>query len=137
MNEIPTIDDLPNAPIVCDMITATDTPEDRLAEYGRLFAHTLVDRSRAQTSTTFHFAAKPGVRDWILDLVTRESACCRFLTYRITGNDDRIDWATSGEDSESGRAILNQIHNAPEMLKSQTAESQARMQAMLDAIVRS
>ena len=138
MNDILlTIDALPNAPIVCDVTTAADTPEDRLAEYGQLFAHALVDSSRTARSTVFQFAAKPGVREWILDLVTRESACCRFLSYSITGNDDRIEWATSGDDTAAVRAILDEIHAAPAMLATTTTESQARMQAMLDTIVRS
>lgn len=85
INTYLTIEALPGAPIACDMTAADDTPEERLAEYGRVFAHALIGRDRTTDSTAFRFAAKPGVREWIIDLATREAACCRFLTYRITG----------------------------------------------------
>lgn len=41
------------------------------------------------------------------------------------------------DDSESVRAILDTIRSAPEMFDAKTAESQARLPAMLDTIMRS
>ena len=65
------------------MTYADDTLVDRLAGYGRLFDHALVGRESTATATTFRFAARPGVGDWVLDLVRREAACCPFLSYEV------------------------------------------------------
>jgi hypothetical protein len=46
--------------------------------------------------TTFRFAARPGVRDWVCDLVKREAACCPFLSYEIVEEDEKIVWTTAG-----------------------------------------
>ena len=66
-----TIVERPGVPIACDMISAPDTPEERLAEYGRLFAHALVARERTADGVVFTFAAKPGVGAWAADLARR------------------------------------------------------------------
>jgi len=55
----------PGAPIACDMTGAGDTAEERFAEYGRLFAHALIDRARTSDAVVFTFAAKPGVAEWV------------------------------------------------------------------------
>ena len=70
-----------------------DTLTQRLAEYRRLFQHALLDRESTATATTFRFAARPGVRDWVCDLAKREAACCPFLSYEIVeeGRGDRMD----------------------------------------------
>jgi hypothetical protein len=61
------------------------------------------------TTTTFRFAARPGVRDWVLDLVRRESACCPFLSYEVDQEDEQIVWATSGGLSAPDMAILDEF----------------------------
>jgi hypothetical protein len=94
----------PNAPIACDMTAAPDTPEERVAEYGRLFAHALIARDRTDHAVVFTFAAKPGVREWIADLVAREAACCPFLSYAVEHRDDQIVWTWSTESLLPGRA---------------------------------
>src|SRR5680860_1070580 len=81
MNMLLSILASPEAPIACDMTAAEDTLAQRLAEYRRLFDHALVQRESTESRTTFRLADRPGVRDWVLDLVRREAACCRFLSY--------------------------------------------------------
>ena len=79
MTKLLSIAPQPDAPIACDMSGARDTLEDRLAEYRRLFEHALIGRESTETATTFRFAARPGVREWVCDLAKREAACCSFL----------------------------------------------------------
>ena len=86
----------PDAPVACDMTAAEDTLADRLAEYRRLFDHALLGRESTATSTTFRFAARPGVREWVLDLVRREAACCPFLSYEVDLAGDEVVWTTTG-----------------------------------------
>jgi hypothetical protein len=86
----------PAAPVACDMTGAEDSLVERMAEYRRLFEHALTGRATTETTTTFRLAARPGVREWVLDLVRREAACCPFLSYEVDERDDEIVWATSG-----------------------------------------
>ena len=109
-----TIPATPDAAIVCDLTDAPDTPEERLAEYGRLFAHALVARDRLDTVVAFTFAAKPGVADWIVDLVRREAACCPFFAYTIDDRDTEIVWTTSTEVGPAGQAILDEFFAGPD-----------------------
>ena len=86
----------PDAPVACDMTGAGDTLADRLAEYRRLFEHALLSRESSATATTFRFAARPGVRQWLLDLVRREAACCPFLSYEVADEGEQLVWTTTG-----------------------------------------
>ena len=86
----------PDAPVACNMTGAEDTLTDRLAEYRRLFDHALIGRTSTDTTTTFRFRARPGVREWVLDLVRREAACCPFLSYEVDLEGDQVVWTTSG-----------------------------------------
>jgi hypothetical protein len=99
----------PDAPIACDLTDAEDTLAERLAEYRRLFDHALVGRTSTETTATFRFAMRPGVREWLLDLVRREAACCPFLSYEVDVEDDEIVWAISGNHSPSELAILDDL----------------------------
>jgi len=104
----------PDAPIACDMTTATDTLAERLAEYRRLFEHALTSRESTATATTFRFAARPGVREWVCDLAKREAACCPFLSYEIDEHGEEIVWTTEGGLGASEMAILEEFLDGPE-----------------------
>lgn len=104
----------PGAPLACDMTGASDTPEERLAEYGRLFSHALVERQRDADGVRLRFALKPGVIDWVADLVRREAACCPFFSYELTIEQDRLAWRTSSEAGAAARAILDELYALPE-----------------------
>jgi hypothetical protein len=106
----------PDAPIACDMTSATDSLAERLAEYRRLFEHALTRRESTATATTFRFAARPGVREWVCDLAKREAACCSFLTYEIDEQDDEIVWTISGGLGASEMAILGEFLDGPESI---------------------
>ena len=110
-----------DAPIACDMRGAQDTLTQRLAEYRRLFQHALLGRESTATATTFRFAARPGVRDWVCDLAQREAACCPFLSYEIVEEDEEIVWTTAGLGA-SDIAFLDEFLDDPQSV---TASSEA------------
>ncbi len=109
MTKLLSIQASPEAPIACDMTAAEDTLAERLAEYRRLFDHALEQRESTQCSTTFRFADRPGVRDWVLDLVRREAACCPFLSYEVALDDDHIVWTISGGLGASDMAVMDEL----------------------------
>lgn len=100
----------PDAPVACDMTTAPDTLEERVAEYGRLLAHALVARERTDRAVVLTFAAKPGVREWIVDLVAREAACCPFCSYGVQHRDGQIVWSTSTDAGPAAQAMLDELY---------------------------
>lgn len=109
-----TLPALPGAAIACDMTEATDTPEERLAEYGRLFAHALVARDRVDRAVVFTLAAKPGVRDWLLDLLRREAACCPFFSFKVEDSGEEIVWTTSTDAGPAAEAMLDELFAGPD-----------------------
>jgi len=72
----------PDAPIACDMSTAIDTPQERLAEYAGVIARSGV--------VAVSFRAQPGVREAVEELARREAACCPFLDLRVESSDAEI-----------------------------------------------
>ena len=100
MTKLLSIPARPDAPAACDLTAAEDTLAERMAEYRRLFDHALLGRESTDSSTTFRFAARPGVQEWLLDLVRREAAYCPFLSYDVDALDDpggdQIAWTTGG-----------------------------------------
>src|SRR5262245_54076083 len=99
----------PDAPVACDMTTAEDTLEERIAEYRRLFEQALEERARTEDATTFRFVDRPGVRDWLLDLVRREAACCPFLSYEVRLEGQHLVWRVSGRLGASDLAVLDDL----------------------------
>ena len=101
------------SPIACDMTHAEDTLVDRIAEYRRLFEHALLGRESTDTATTFRFRDQPGVREWLLDLVRREAACCPFLSYDVhldgSADGQEIVWTTSGGVGASEMSVLDEF----------------------------
>lgn len=100
-------------PIVCDMTTAPDTPQERMAEYARLFEHALTGRERTTRSTVWRFTAHAGAADWVRDLAAREAACCPFLTYTVTERDGEVAYEIAGDDDPTIHSILDEIHQLP------------------------
>ncbi len=113
MTKLLSIAPQPDAPIACDMSGAPDTLAERLAEYRRLFEHALIDRESTETATTFRFATRPGVREWVCDLARREAACCSFLAYEIDQEGEEIVWTTTGGLGASEMAILDEFLDGP------------------------
>ena len=69
-------------PLVCDMTSAADSPQERMDEYGRLFQQALLGRGRSSDGLTFTFRGDNGVEPWVRDLSRRESECCAFSRTR-------------------------------------------------------
>lgn len=106
----------PDAPIACDMSSAPDTLAQRLSEYRRLFEHALTGRESTATATTFRFAARPGVREWVCDLAHREAACCPFLSYELDQEGDEIVLTTTGGLGAVEMDILDEFLDGAESL---------------------
>jgi hypothetical protein len=108
------IEATPGVPIACNMSDARDTPRERLAEYGRLFAHAMIGRQRTATGVEFTLAAKAGVVGWVSDLVRREAACCPFFSYRLEEKGGCIVWCTSSDAGAAAQAMLEELYELPE-----------------------
>ena len=104
----------PDVPIVCDMTTAPDTGDERMAEYGRLFADHLVGRERTDDGIRFRFRAADGVDAWVRSLAAREHACCPFFSSRVTRAGDEVHWTSSVVDDDVARAVLEEFYRLPE-----------------------
>jgi hypothetical protein len=86
----------PGAPLACDLSTADDAAEERLAEYEELFQRALARRAIVLT-----FRAGPGVREQVDSLARREAACCPFAGYRVETDGAEVIWTIAlPEDAE-------------------------------------
>lgn len=99
-------------PIVCDMTTARDTPEERLAEYRRLFGEALTGRERTAGGIRFRFRAGDGIEEWVRDLAAREKACCAFFVFEVTASGDEVIWDAAAPDDAG--PILEEFFLLPE-----------------------
>ncbi len=104
----------PPTAVVCDMTDAPDTGEQRLAEYARLFATTLVSRERIPAGFRWRLRADAGVEAWARDLAAREMACCAFLSITITPVDGEVWWDTRTIDDPAAGAVLELMYGLPE-----------------------
>jgi hypothetical protein len=95
------------------MTSATDTPAERIAEYRRLFAQSLLGRARTSTGIRFRFRADPGLAEWVRDLARRERACCAFFSFSVYASDAEIWWDISVVDDEMARRILAEFYRLP------------------------
>jgi hypothetical protein len=86
----------PDAPIACDMSTAEDTADERLAEYARLFERALVRRARDEDGVVLVFRADDGIRETVEELARRESICCPFLEYRVETAGGEVTYTITG-----------------------------------------
>lgn len=99
-----------DTPIACDMGTAVDTPEERLAEYRQLFATALVRRERHDRAVVFIFRAKAGVREQVEDLARREALCCPFMDYRIEATGDEVTFTFTNPGRADVEPILDAVY---------------------------
>jgi hypothetical protein len=102
----------PDAPIACDMSTARDTPDERLAEYGALFERALLSRERRSESVVLTF--RGDAREQVEDLARREHACCPFLGYRVETAGEQVVWTISGDERDGAQATLDAFHAVAE-----------------------
>ena len=108
----------PGTPIACDMSTATDTMDERLSEYSRLFEQALIRRERRADSVVFWLRAEPGIRASVDALVRREAACCPFFDYRVESVGDEVVWTittpVTGEERAAIDVYLDVFHELPD-----------------------
>lgn len=96
------------------MTGAADTMAERMAEYRRLFAHSLLGRDRTSTGIRFRFRADQGLEDWVRDLAGREKACCAFLSSTVTASGGEVWWDASVVDDDMARQILDEFYRLPD-----------------------
>lgn len=101
-------------PLVCDMTTAPDTPQERMAEYGRLFEHALTGRERTNDAAILRFTARAGVEAWVRDLANREAACCPFFDYTVTEHDGQVSYKIAGDNDPIVQSILDEFYQLPD-----------------------
>jgi hypothetical protein len=99
-----------DAPIACDMSTARDTPQARLAEYHELFERALRGRERHADSVVLRFDA--AAREQVEDLASREHACCPFVDYRVETAGDEVLWTTTNPVAGDERAAADVMLDA-------------------------
>jgi hypothetical protein len=100
--------------VACDMTTAPDTPEQRVAEYGRLFGRHLLGREHTAEGIRFRLRADDGVEAWVRDLSVREKACCPFADFAINTVDGEVRWDITVIDDDLAREVLEEFYRAPE-----------------------
>jgi hypothetical protein len=99
-----------DAPVACDLSTAEDTAQERLADYQRQFERALMRRERREDGVVFTFRADGGTREALHDLARREAACCPFLDYRVEAIGDEVIWTISS--AGIGRAAIDAFLDA-------------------------
>jgi hypothetical protein len=106
----------PGAPIACDMSTASDTPEERIAEYARLFERALLRRERRPDSVVFWLSGD--TRAAVESLARREAACCPFAGYRVETAGDEVIYTITNPVTDERRAdvdaMLDEFHALPD-----------------------
>jgi hypothetical protein len=95
--------------VACDMTNAPDTPQERMAEYRRLFRQHLLGRDRTAGRIRFRLRAEDGVAAWVRDLSAREKACCPFFDFELSTADGVVRWDISVPDDEMARAVLDEF----------------------------
>jgi hypothetical protein len=115
------------APIACDMSTAGDTPNERLAAYGGLFDRALVRRQRRGDGVVFTFRGDAGIREAVEDLVRREAACCPFLDYRIEVVGSEVIWTMTNMRTGPDRALVELMLDVFHALPDRTGTDPGRL----------
>ena len=119
-----------STPIVCDMTDAADTAEERMAEYGRLFAQALTGRERTDEGVRLRFRADDGVEGWVRDLAARDKACCPFYDFAVTTTAGEVWLEVGVVDGVGGddvtRTLLDEYYDAPDTVAAGVAGMKQR-----------
>ncbi|MFI6742752.1 hypothetical protein ACIBI9_58505 [Nonomuraea sp. NPDC050451] len=123
--------DIPPAstPIVCDMTTAPDTPQQRLDEYRHLFGRYLLGREKTAEGIRFRLRAEPGVEEQVRDLAAREKACCAFFAFGIRLDGEQVLWDCAVSDNDAARALLEEYYQLPDTADQNPEEMEKRLAA--------
>jgi hypothetical protein len=107
--------------IACDMSGAADTAEERMAEWGRVFAAAYAGRERTAGGVRWRLRAVDGIEAWVRDLAVREKACCPFMDYTVTTAGDEVHWDMTFApgavvDGDMTRTIMDEFYDLPEVI---------------------
>lgn len=100
----------PGAPIACDMSTASDTLDARVAEYRELFARALVRRERREGTVLLAFRPTAGTREHVEDIARRETLCCGFLDHRVETTPEEVTYTVTNPGCPEADAILDALY---------------------------
>lgn len=100
--------------VMCDMRTALDTPEERTAEYQRLFRTALCGRERTGQMVRFRFRLAAVDQAQVRNLAAKEQACCPFFDTKLCIVDDQLWWETRVGDNPEARILLEEFYRLPE-----------------------
>jgi len=102
------------APLFCDMRGAPDTPQERTADYRRLFQAALVGRDREERMVRFRFDRSAVDEAAVRSLVARERVCCPFFDIRLSTAGDELWWETRVDPLPGAPALLEEIYLLPD-----------------------
>lgn len=114
--------------VVCDMSSAPDSAEERLAEYARLLDAAFVSRERTAAGVRWRLRADPGIEAWARDLAARENACCAFMTVAVTLAGEDVLWDASTIDDPVARGVLDLFYELPGNRSPDVAAMHARFE---------
>ena len=103
-----------NPPVRCDLRTASDTPEQRAAEYQQLFDTALSGRDQTERMVRFRFRSADVDEAQLRDLAAREQACCPFFSIRVTTSGGEFWWETRVDDTPQAKALLEEFSRLPD-----------------------
>lgn len=124
-----------DVPIVCDPRGASDTAEERVDTYRRLFADALIGRDRTETGVRLRFRADPGIEDRVRNLAALDKQCCDFFTFAITATDDEVAWDAEVVDNDIARSLLEEWFRLPDVVNETVPELLRRWVAAGGAFV--
>ena len=101
-----------NAPVVCsaDLTHAQVQIDGYRAAFQRL-----VGTERFPGGFRWTFRAEHGLESQLRELAEREADCCRFFSYDLITDGDKISWEVRGEDRVS--SVLEEYFHLPERLR--------------------
>lgn len=103
---------VPATPVVC---TGDHTLARRQIDgYRAAFQH-LVDVDAIPHGFRWTFRARPGLAAELRTLAEREAGCCRFISYDIIADGDRVIWESTGD--ASAAAVIEEIARLPQRLR--------------------
>ena len=125
----PAAPEQPHVRLMCDLADATDTLDERVEVYRRLFAAAYVGRDRTVAGIRFRFRADEGVEATVRDLAGREAQCCAFFTSTITTAGGEVLWDAAVPDDDVARAVLDEWFDLPETLPADSSALRERFEA--------
>jgi len=114
-------------PVACDMTSAPDTADERMAEYERLFAQAFVGRERTADGIRHRFRAGDGIEAWVRDLAAREEACCPFFDFSVSTDGDEVHWDATVIDDDIARDMLDEFYALPDTVGDGVAGLESRL----------